>query len=276
MGVVKFFFRFLKTFLYFCIFIFMHKHDNKQLIFGLHPVIEAINSGREISKILMRKGLEGNISSLIREHDIPYQVVPVEKLNRVTRKNHQGLIAFVSPVEFARLEHLVPMLFELGESPFIVACDGITDVRNIGAVARSAECSGAHAILLPSHGTAMISSDAVKSSAGALNHLSVCRTDNLKSTLVFLKNSGLKIIATSEKSDSIYYNCDLTPPVVLLLGGEDSGISPQIKKLADHTVKIPVKGKISSFNVSAAGAVIMCEISKQASSFSATIDSRSN
>ena len=242
-------------------------NTSQQMIFGLHPVMEAIDAGREISKILLRKGLEGDtyrqLAIAIKKHEIPSQTVPVEKLNRITRKNHQGVVAFVSPVEYVRIENLIPSLFENGENPFIVICEGVTDIRNIGAVARSAECAGAHAILLPAKGSAMLSADAVKASAGALNHIAVCRTDNLKSTLVFLKNSGLKIIAATEKSGNIYYNADLTGPVALMLGAEDTGISAEYLRIADITVKIPVNGHVSSLNVSAAAAVLMYEMVKQ-------------
>ena len=237
------------------------------MIFGLRPVIEAINAGRVISKVLLRKGLDGEtyreLTASMRKFDIPSQTVPIEKLNRVTRKNHQGVIAFVSPVDYTRIENLIPSLFEKGENPFIIVCEGVTDVRNTGAIARSAECAGAHAILFPAKGSAMISADAVKTSAGALNHIAVCRTDHLKSTIIFLKNSGLKIIAASEKAQDIYYQTDLTGPAALLLGAEDTGLTPEYLRLADVTVKIPVKGKVSSLNVSAAAAVLMYEMVKQ-------------
>jgi 23S rRNA (guanosine2251-2'-O)-methyltransferase len=240
---------------------------SQQMIFGLHPLMEAIDAGREISKVLLRKGLEGNMYRelliMLRKHDIPSQAVPVEKLNRVTRKNHQGVIAFVSPVEYARIENLVPSLFENGENPFIVICEGVTDTRNVGAITRTAECAGAHAILLPTKGSAMISADAVKTSAGALNHIAVCRTDNMKATLIFLKNSGLKIIAATEKARNIYHEADLTGPVALLLGAEDTGIPAEYLRMADVVVKIPVKGHVSSLNVSAAAAVLMYEMVKQ-------------
>ena len=240
---------------------------NHQMIFGLRPVMEAIEAGREISKVLLRKGLEGDMYRellvSLQQHDIPSQVVPIEKLNRVTRKNHQGVIAFVSPVEYTRMENLIPALFETGENPFIIVCEGVTDTRNIGAIARSAECAGAHAILLPVKGSAMLSADAIKTSAGALNHIAVCRTDNLKSTLVFLKNSGLKIIAATEKAHNIYHQTDLTGPAALLLGGEDTGISSDYLRMADIAVKIPVKGRVESLNVSAAAAVLMYEMVKQ-------------
>jgi len=242
-------------------------HTAQQMIFGLRPVMEAIDAGREISKALLRKGLEGDtyrdLIAVMKKHDIPSQIVPVEKLNRITRKNHQGVIAFVSPVEYSRIENLIPELFEKGENPFVIVCEGITDVRNIGAIARSAECAGAHALLLPAKGSAMISADAVKTSAGALNHIAVCRTDHLKSTLIFLKNSGLKIIATTEKVRNVYHQADLAGPAALLLGAEDTGISDEYLRLADVVVSIPIKGKVSSLNVSAAAAVLMYEMVKQ-------------
>jgi 23S rRNA (guanosine2251-2'-O)-methyltransferase len=245
----------------------MTDFQHQQMIFGLHPVMEAIDAGREISRVLLRKGLDGDMYRelllLMRNFGIPSQTVPVEKLNRVTRKNHQGVIAFVSPVEYTRIENLIPSLFENGVNPFIIVCDGVTDTRNIGAIARSAECAGAHAILLPVKGSALISADAVKTSAGALNHIAVCRTENMRNTVTFLKNSGLKIIAASESSHDIYCQTDLSGPAALLLGAEDTGISPENLKMADVIVKIPVKGQISSLNVSAAAAVLMYEMVKQ-------------
>ena len=244
-----------------------HHTPPQQMIFGMRPVLEAINAGREISKLLLRKGLEGDtyreLMTALRKHDIPSQIVPVEKLNRVTRKNHQGVIAFVSPVEYTRIENLIPALFEKGENPFIVVCEGVTDTRNIGAIARTAECAGAHALLLPVKGSAMLSADTVKTSAGALNHIAVCRTDHLKSAIIFLKNSGLKIVAASERANDIYHQTDLRGPVALLLGAEDTGLATELLRIADATVKIPVKGKVSSLNVSAAAAVLMYEIVKQ-------------
>ena len=244
----------------------MNNHTNLQMIFGLHPVMEAIEAGREISKVLLRRGLDGDgarkLSGMLRRHDIPEQWVPAEKLDRMTHKNHQGVIAFVSPVEYARLEILIPTLFEQGIHPFIVICDGITATRNIGAIARSAECAGAHALLLSTKGTAMITPDAVKTSAGALNHLAVCRTDNLKASMLFLRNSGLKIIAATEKAATAYYDADLSSPAALLLGAEDTGIEPEYLRIADLLVKIPLHGKISSLNVSAAAAVLLFEMAR--------------
>ena len=245
----------------------MNNLPSQQMIFGLHPVMEAADAGREINKVLLRKGLSGDmyqeLTAVLRSRDIPLQTVPAEKLNRITRKNHQGVIAFMSPVEYVRIENLTPSIFEKGENPFIVICDGVTDIRNIGAIARSAECAGAHALLLPARGSAMISADAVKTSAGALNHISVCRTENLKQTLSFLKNSGLKIIAASEKARDVYHEVDLSGPAALLLGAEDTGVDPEYLRMADLIVKIPVKGKIASLNVSAAASVLIYEMVKQ-------------
>jgi 23S rRNA (guanosine2251-2'-O)-methyltransferase len=245
----------------------MNQTEPQQMIFGVHPVMEAAEAGKEISKVLLRKGMDQNTSgrllAALRNREIPVQTVPVEKLNRITRKNHQGVIAFISPVEYSRIENLVPSLFEQGKEPFIVVCEGITDTRNIGAIARTAECAGAHAIVFPSKGSAMISADTVKTSAGALNHIAVCRTDNLKSALLFLKNSGLKIVAATEKAQDIYHQTCLSGPVALLLGAEDTGISPVYLKLADSLVKIPMKGRITSLNVSAAASVIIYEMVRQ-------------
>ncbi|MDR1667041.1 MAG: 23S rRNA (guanosine(2251)-2'-O)-methyltransferase RlmB [Bacteroidales bacterium] len=242
-------------------------HTDVQIIFGLHPVIEAVEAGKEISKVLLRKGMGREsylrLAALLYQNSIPMQIVPEEKLNRVTRRNHQGVIAYLSPVEYAQLEQLIPMLFDKGINPFIVVCDGITDTGNIGAIARSAVCAGAHALLMPVKGTAMISADTVKASAGALHHLAICRTDRLKTALVFLKNSGLKLIAATEKTSAIYHQTDLTGPAALLMGAEDTGISPACLALADVTVKIPLQGKINSLNVASAAAILMFEMLKQ-------------
>lgn len=237
------------------------------IVFGIRTIIESIEAGKEIEKILIRPGLTGELylelAALLKERNIIYQFVPVEKLNRITRKNHQGVVAFVSPIEYQNIENLIPYLFEQGKEPLILILDGITDVRNIGAIARSAECAGVQALVVPEKGSAQINSDALKTSAGALQHLAICRSKNLCNTLRFLKNSGIKIIAATEKAADTHFNTEMKGPMALILGSEDTGISPDCLKWSDQTVKIPVFGQINSLNVAAAASVILYEMVRQ-------------
>lgn len=237
------------------------------LIYGLHPVNEAVRSGKPIDKILMKKGFRNELTPglfpAMREQNIPFQYVPVEKLNRMTGGNHQGIIAIVSAVEYTDLDKLVPMLFEQGKLPCLVLLDNITDVRNLGAIARSAECAGFDAMVIPSKGSAQINSDAIKTSAGALNTLAVCRVNNLEETAKYLKNSGFQLIAATEKSEEHLYAVDFSKPTVIIMGSEDTGIDPKRMRLADKPVKIPMMGAIQSLNVSAAATVLFFEVVRQ-------------
>lgn len=236
-------------------------------IFGIRAVIEAIEAGKEVDKILMKKDLSGELASelleLVRNHKIVVQRVPIERLNRITRKNHQGVIAMMSAVEYHRLDHLVPQLFEGGILPFIVVLDGITDVRNFGAIARTCECAGADAIVIPRHGSVSVGGDAIKTSAGALHHIPVCREASTLSAVRLLKDSGYKVVAVSEKAEINYTTADFTGPVALVLGAEDTGISPEVLRQCDTFVSIPMFGNISSLNVSVAAGVLIYEVVRQ-------------
>lgn len=236
-------------------------------IFGLRPVIEAIEAGKEIDKIFVKKDLQGDLASelfaLLRRHRIVAQRVPMEKLNRITRKNHQGVVAMLSAVTYAKLEHLVPQLYEEGRLPFLVVMDGITDVRNFGAIARTAECCGADALVIPQRGSVSVGGDAVKTSAGALNYIPVCREYNLAGAVRFLKDNGYQIVAVSEKANENYTQADFTTPVALVMGAEDVGISEEVMRLCDTKVSIPMFGHIGSLNVSVAAAVLMYEVVRQ-------------
>ncbi|MFH0760683.1 MAG: 23S rRNA (guanosine(2251)-2'-O)-methyltransferase RlmB [Bacteroidota bacterium] len=236
-------------------------------IFGLRPVQEALEAGRNIERILIRKGLQGDqvqpLLQLIRQAGIPYQMVPVEKLNRVTRKNHQGIIAITAMITYQPFEEVIAQVFESGKDPLIIILDGITDVRNMGAIARSAEAAGADAILIPEKGSAQINPDALKTSAGALSIIPVCRTPDLIRSVRYLKNAGLKITGATEKTDILYYQADFRSPVALIMGAEDVGISPALLDLCDQEVRIPMLGKISSLNVSAAAAILLFEVVRQ-------------
>ncbi len=236
-------------------------------IFGLRPVIEAIKAGKRIDRLLVRQGLQGalyhELMTEVKKHDIVYQVVPLERIELVTRKNHQGVLAWLSVIEYQHIANLLPMIFEKGEDPLIIALDGVSDVRNFGAIVRTAECLGAHAIVIPEKGSARITADAVKTSAGALHTFPVCRERSIVRSTEFLKESGLKVICGAEKSGDTASGTDLTGPVVLILGSEDKGISRELTALADHTIRIPMKGTLSSLNVSVAAGILLYEIIRQ-------------
>lgn len=236
-------------------------------IFGIRAVIEAIEAGKEIDKILIAKDLQGPLAQELietaRKARVVMQRVPVERINRITRKNHQGVLAMMSAITYYRLDHLVPELYEAGLLPFVVVLDGITDVRNFGAIARTCECAGVDAIVIPQHGSVSVGGDAVKTSAGALLHLPVARVSNTVQAVRFLKDNGYQIVAVTEKSDMNYTQGNYTDPVALVMGAEDTGISPEVMKLCDTRVGIPMFGKIGSLNVSVAAGVMIYEVVRQ-------------
>ena len=243
----------------------MAKNDN--YIFGIHAVLEAARAGKDMDKVLVRRGggsellkkLLGELGSM----EIPIQQVPVEKLNRITTKNHQGVIAYLSEISYVDITTLLPSIFERGEDPLILLLDGISDVRNFGAIARSAECAGVHAIVIPASGSAAINADAIKTSAGALHRIEVCRHRDLLTVMRFLKESGLSLFAATEKASDTLYETDMNGPAALIMGSEDAGISPQLLRVADSWVSIPMKGTIASLNVSVAAGVMLFEVLRQ-------------
>jgi 23S rRNA (guanosine2251-2'-O)-methyltransferase len=236
--------------------------DN-EIIFGVHTVIEAIQAGKTVDKILLKKDLQGDVVkelfAVLREHQIPLQRVPVERLNRITRKNHQGVIAFVSAVAYHRLEDVIPYVFEQGADPFIVLLDGITDVRNFGAIARTCECAGVHAIVIPSRESVSVNADAMKTSAGALNVIPVCKEKTINQSIRFLKDCGVTMIAASEKGVKNYTEVSYAGPVAIVMGAEDTGVSPENLRICDEIVKIPLFGTIGSLNVSVATSILVYE-----------------
>ena len=238
-------------------------------IFGLRAVIEAVRAGKQIDRLLIKQGLQGalyhELMVEVRNHNIAYQIVPLERIELVTRKNHQGVLAWLSLIEFQSISNLLPMVFEKGEDPLIVALDGVSDVRNFGAIVRSAECLGAHAILIPEKGSARITADAIKTSAGALHTFPVCREKSIVRSVEYLKESGLRVICAEEGSGEAASKAVLTGPVVLILGSEDKGISRELLSLADSRVKVPMTGKIGSLNVSVAAGILLYEILRQRS-----------
>ncbi len=236
-------------------------------IYGIRAVVEAIEAGKDIDKILIKKDLQGDlVGDLLaraRRRHLLVMRVPAEKINRITRANHQGVVAILSSVSYSRVGELVPRLYEEGVLPLVVVLDGITDVRNFGAIARTAECAGANALVIPERGSVSAGPDAMKTSAGALNYITVCRERNLAAGVQYLKNNGYLIVAVTEKASVNYTLCDLTVPVALVMGAEDTGISPEILELCDARVSIPMFGNIGSLNVSVAAGVILYEAVRQ-------------
>lgn len=241
--------------------------DRNEYIFGIRAVMEAIEAGKDIDKILIKKDLQGELVGelfdLIHKYKIVTQRVPIERINKITRKNHQGVIAILSAVTYHSLENLVPQVYEEGMLPFIVVLDGITDVRNFGAISRTCECVGANAIVIPERGSVTVNADAIKTSAGALHYLPVCREKNVVSAVRFLKDNGYQIVAASEKAQISYTEADYTGPIAIVMGAEDIGISPEVLRLCDTMVSIPQFGNIGSLNVSVAAGVMMYEVVRQ-------------
>lgn len=245
----------------------MKRYNTSDIVYGIRPVIEAINAGKEIDKVLVKKGLTGELVqellTLLRENGIAPQFVPAEKFGQLGNRSHQGVVAYISPVDFQPIEEVVARLWEEGKSPFIILLDSVTDVRNFGAIVRTAECAGAHAVVFPSKGAARIGSDAVKTSAGALHHMPICRVHSLKSTISYLKLSGIRVVAATEKASTVYTQTNLKPPIAIIMGSEDEGISDNALKMADELVSIPIHGKVESLNVSVAAGVLMYEVNRQ-------------
>ncbi len=239
----------------------------EDFIYGTRAVIEAIQADRPINKLMIQQGIQNELykelKGIISDKSLIIQTVPIQKLNQITRKNHQGVIAFVSPIAYQFTEDILPTIFENGESPFLFILDRLTDVRNIGSIARSAEINNVHALIVPSRGTGMINADAVKSSAGALNKLPVCREMNLKNTIQFLKDSGVTIVGCTEKTEDCLTEATFSGPITVIMGNEEEGISPEYLKMCDKRVKIPMYGTIESFNVAVSAAIVMYEINKQ-------------
>ncbi len=240
---------------------------NEQLIYGARAVIETIQSGKHLEKLFIQKShsseLTRQLLKLVSEQSIPVSWVPVEKLNRLTQKNHQGVVAFVSPVQYYNLHHVLTEVFEKGKTPLFLAMDGVTDIRNFGGIARTAECMGVDALIIPVKSNAQINADAVKTSAGALNYIPVCRDMNLFEALKYLKDSGLQVVSCSEHGTVPPDQADFSSPTVLVIGSEEDGISQEIIKYSDVTCAIPMKGHISSLNVGSAAAMMLYEVSRQ-------------
>lgn len=241
--------------------------EKTDYIFGIRAVIEAIESGKNIDKILIRKDLSGELSkelwNKIKQYGILTQRVPQQRLNRITMKNHQGVIASLSPVEYFKLEHLVPLFYEEGRVPFVVVLDGVTDTRNFGAIGRTADCAGVDAIIIPERNSASVTPDAVKTSAGGLFYVPVCRERDVVSAVRFLKDNGYKIVGSTEKGARNYTKVNYDVPVAIVMGAEDTGISEEVLRICDELAAVPMLGNIGSLNVSVAAGVMMYEVVRQ-------------
>jgi 23S rRNA (guanosine2251-2'-O)-methyltransferase len=248
--------------------------NDNNLIFGMRAVLEALEAGKDIEKILIQKGLSNELYNQLRQalkgQTVPIQFVPPEKLKRTTdqlegsaAKNHQGVLAYLTEINYYLTETLLAEVFEQGRTPLLLILDRVTDVRNFGAIARSAECAGVDFLIIPSRGAAQINGDAIKTSAGALHRLKVCREDNLKTTIDYLKESGLQVVSCHEKTEKLFFDADFTKPTAIIVGSEENGISNEYLKRSDAQVKIPMAGKIASLNVSVASGIVLFEALRQ-------------
>ena len=241
----------------------------KEMIFGIRAVIEAIDAGKVPDKVFIRRDMSSAIGRELLDKLDEYQLsasvqrVPVEKLNQYTDKNHQGVIAFLSPIEFYRIEDIVQNLFEQGKTPFFVILDGVTDVRNFGAIARTCSCAGVDALIIGTRGGAAVNGDAVKASAGALHTLPVCKVDNMQNALRYLRDSGITLVAATEHTEKNYTQVDMTLPLAIVMGNEEKGIYEENLKLCNEKVRIPMTGTIESLNVSVAAGVFIYEAVRQ-------------
>lgn len=237
--------------------------SKSNVVFGIRAVLEAIQSGKNIEKVLLKTGLQGSLYQelfkAIQKSDIPVQRVPSERINHYSTGNHQGVVALISPVEYQVLEEVVQKVLETGQTPLVLVLDGITDVRNFGAIARTAECAGVDAIVIPEKGSAPINGDAIKTSAGALYRVPVCRASKLWYSMKFLKESGFTVVGATEKGTLDYREATYSGPLAIVMGAEDKGINPQILKMCDALVSIPLKGEIGSLNVSVAAGILIFE-----------------
>jgi len=243
------------------------QRPEKDMIFGIRAVLEAIEAGKEIDKILIRRDMTSELArelfGALNGLEVPIQKVPIERLNKITVKNHQGVIAFISPVPFQRIEDIIPAIYEQGNMPFIVVLDGITDVRNFGAIARTCECAGVDAIVVPLKGGAALNGDAVKTSAGALLKIPVCREHSITDALKYIASSGIKIVAATEKATQNYTEISMSEPLAIVMGSEDEGVSADNIRICNDMVRIPMLGTIDSLNVSVAAGVLIYEAVRQ-------------
>lgn len=241
--------------------------EKAQQIFGIRAIIEAINAGKEIDKVFIQKDLQGDLMrellKTLKQNGVNFSYVPVEKLNRLGDRNHQGAIATISPIAFHDLDELISSLLEADKKPLFIVLDGVSDTRNFGAIIRTAECTGVDGIIIPKQGSAPVNGDTVKTSVGAIFNIPICKVDHVKDAIFQLQASGIKTVAATEKTNSNIYDVDFTEAVAIIMGSEDKGVNPSVLKIVDEKAKLPMFGTISSLNVSVACGAFLYEVVRQ-------------
>jgi len=241
--------------------------EKEQQIFGIRAIIEAVQAGKEIDKVFVQKDLQGDLMKellkVLKQNGVNFSYVPVEKLNRLGNRNHQGAVASISPISFADLDELIATLLEENKKPLFIVLDGISDARNFGAIIRTAECTGVNGIIVPKQGSAPVNGDTVKTSAGAVFNIPICKVDHVKDAVFHLQSCGIKTVAATEKTNNNIYDIDFTEPVAIVMGSEDKGVNPSVLKVVDEKAKLPMFGTISSLNVSVACGAFLYEIVRQ-------------
>lgn len=241
--------------------------EKEQQIFGIRAIIEAVQAGKEIDKVFVQKDLQGDLMKellkVLKQNGVNFSYVPVEKLNRLGNRNHQGAVASISPISFADLDELIATLLEENKKPLFIVLDGISDARNFGAIIRTAECTGVNGIIIPKQGSAPVNGDTVKTSAGAVFNIPICKVDHVKDAVFHLQSCGIKTVAATEKTNNNIYDIDFNEPVAIVMGSEDKGVNPSVLKVVDEKAKLPMYGTISSLNVSVACGAFLYEVVRQ-------------
>jgi len=241
--------------------------EKEQQIFGIRAIIEAVQAGKEIDKVFVQKDLQGDLMKellkVLKQNGVNFSYVPIEKLNRLGNRNHQGAVASISPISFADLDELIATLLEENKKPLFIVLDGISDARNFGAIIRTAECTGVNGIIIPKQGSAPVNGDTVKTSAGAVFNIPICKVDHVKDAVFHLQSCGIKTVAATEKTNNNIYDIDFTEPVAIVMGSEDKGVNPSVLKVVDEKAKLPMFGTISSLNVSVACGAFLYEVVRQ-------------
>lgn len=243
--------------------------EKEHLIFGIRAIIEAINAGKEVDKVFIQKDAQGDLMQdlmkAMKKNSINFSYVPVEKLNRLTSNNHQGAVATIAPISFVSLEAMVEKVIESGKKPLFLILDQLSDARNFGAIIRTAECTGVDGIIVQKQGSAPVNGDTVKTSAGAVFNVPICKVDHIKDAIFYLQGSGIKTVAATEKTEQNIYDIDFSEPVAIIMGSEDRGVNPSVLKIVDEKAKLPMFGTIGSLNVSVACGAFLYETIRQRS-----------
>ncbi len=249
------------------VFLYLCNMQKEDQIFGIRAIIEAINAGKNIDKVFIQKEAKGDLMQelfkTMKAKNINFSYVPVEKLNKLTRNNHQGAVASISPIEFYSMEQLVQKVQESGKTPLFLILDQLSDARNFGAIIRTAECTGVNGIIIQKQGAAPVNGDTVKTSAGAVFNVPICKVDHIKDAVFFLQASDIKTVAATEKTENNIYDIDFKAPIAIIMGSEDKGVNPSVLKIVDHKAKLPMFGTISSLNVSVACGAFLYEAVRQ-------------